>query len=85
MPKNTKIFPKVGDLVKYWFTGPGEHGTSTVLSVSPYKGKYKEWFLWDIVITSCTKSGKTEICIEDAYQYRQLLEDAKKLMAKGNQ
>lgn len=55
--------PKVGDKIETWFSDQPDH-LSTILSVSPYNGKYKDWFKWDIRATAPrTDNGWLEFCI----------------------
>jgi len=50
----------VGRKIKSWFSGRKD-GMSTILEVKPYTGIHKDHFDCILVLTSNTKSGRTEM------------------------
>ena len=53
---------KVGDKISTWFSD-ADNGMSTVLSVTPYSGRYPQWFKLVIRVTAPrTKRGWMEMC-----------------------
>jgi hypothetical protein len=44
--------PKVGSSYKAWFTGDRPDGSSTILKVEKYRGKYTAFFTWDLTLAA---------------------------------
>ncbi len=61
MPSSSsKPKPNVGDELPTWFSGR-EDGLSTVLAVTPYTGRYPEFFSWVVRFTALnTRRGWME-------------------------
>ena len=54
--------PRVGDMIATWFSDEPS-GLSRVLAVSPYEGRYPQWFKWNLRVTAPrTRRGWMEIC-----------------------
>lgn len=44
--------PKVGSSYKAWFKGDRSDGSSTILKVEKYRGKYPVFFTWDVTLAA---------------------------------
>lgn len=52
---------KVGDRFDSWFSGPNEDGSSTVLEIRPYTGRYQKWFNCILRLSSKTPNGYSDM------------------------
>ena len=53
--------PRMGDYLGTWFSGRPD-GLSRVLAVTPYRGRYPQWFRFVLTLTApATRAGSLEM------------------------
>lgn len=54
---------RVGEKIETWFSDSND-GMSTILSIEPYRGKYRQFFTHVLRVTAPrTRAGWIEICV----------------------
>jgi hypothetical protein len=55
---------KVGDQIETWFSGRDD-GLSTVLAITPYRGRYTQWFTHTVRATAQrTQNGWLDMAVD---------------------